>query len=347
VYVGGITSYISSSTNKVEIKESTVKGELNGKQYTAGFIAYLPKGVDCKISNSQNYATINASSIESAGFVARCYGGVLIENCINYGNLNAGNYGAGGMVGWNQGNKLPLKIRDCANFGDIVSSNSTSVGPIVGVTEGFLDVDGFESGGTIVSGIASLVGEMSTRYTQETYIRVNRIVQRSEVSYRILGLQTNQNATNKKITIVITNCEIDSLQKTDAYLVNTTTGIAEIYAKNIKIKDKATSAKALIYSIENSSKVYLENIYIEASKTSTSTLRPICVSRSSKSEIIVKSIILNNKDKKMYCGSDFSDFCVDWKTGKIDLVARNGKGFFHTRLDEEWLLNKGYQKREI
>ena len=43
----------------------------------------------------------------------------------------------------------------------------------------------------------------------------------------------------------------------------------------------------------------------------------------------------------------FSDFCVDWKTGKIDLVARNGKGFFHTRLDEEWLLNKGYQKREI
>jgi len=38
---------------------------------------------------------------------------------------------------------------------------------------------------------------------------------------------------------------------------------------------------------------------------------------------------------------------VSWRTGKIGLIALDGRGSFQGKIDEEWLLNKGYEKREV
>ena len=59
-------------------------------------------------------------------------------------------------------------------------------------------------------------------------------------------------------------------------------------------------------------------------------------------------IAQNNTEKFLeYCGTDFSDFFVDFKTGKIDLKTFVGKGFYQGKVTEEWLLDRGYTKKTI
>jgi len=48
-----------------------------------------------------------------------------------------------------------------------------------------------------------------------------------------------------------------------------------------------------------------------------------------------------------YYGSNFSGFYVSWRTGKIGLVALDGRGSFQGKIDEEWLRAKGFEKKEI
>jgi len=48
-----------------------------------------------------------------------------------------------------------------------------------------------------------------------------------------------------------------------------------------------------------------------------------------------------------YYGTDFSAFYFSWRTGKIGLIALDGRGSFQGKIDEDWLLNKGYQKGNL
>ena len=48
-----------------------------------------------------------------------------------------------------------------------------------------------------------------------------------------------------------------------------------------------------------------------------------------------------------FYGSNFSGFYLSWRTGKIGLVALDGRGSFQGRIDEEWLLSKGFEKKEL
>ena len=44
-------------------------------------------------------------------------------------------------------------------------------------------------------------------------------------------------------------------------------------------------------------------------------------------------------------GNDFSEFYVDFKTGKLGLKSFLGKGFYQGQITETWLLSHGYEKK--
>ena len=62
---------------------------------------------------------------------------------------------------------------------------------------------------------------------------------------------------------------------------------------------------------------------------------------------IVKGMVISTNKGVCFYGSDFSDFFVDFKTGKIGLKSFSGKGFFQGKVTEEWLMNMGYEKKTI
>ena len=47
---------------------------------------------------------------------------------------------------------------------------------------------------------------------------------------------------------------------------------------------------------------------------------------------------------KKFIGNEFSNFYLDYKTGKIGLKCFSGKGFYQMTLDKEFLISKGFSR---
>ena len=61
----------------------------------------------------------------------------------------------------------------------------------------------------------------------------------------------------------------------------------------------------------------------------------------------IENLIINQEGEKQYYGSNFSGFYFSWRTGKVGLVALDGRGQFQGAIDEEWLKGKGYEKKSV
>ena len=83
-----------------------------------------------KIENCYNYGNINARG-KAAGIVGQANKPVI--DCVNYGDIN-GVWALGGIVGYTK-NTESVIITDCVNFGNITAS-STGIGGIFGIIEG-------------------------------------------------------------------------------------------------------------------------------------------------------------------------------------------------------------------
>ena len=58
----------------------------------------------------------------------------------------------------------------------------------------------------------------------------------------------------------------------------------------------------------------------------------------------IENIVLEDREARMYYGSDFSGFYVDYKTGEIGLKVFSSRGLFQGGVDEQVLYNKGFVK---
>lgn len=140
VYTAGITGYYKGSANAtypVVVKNCVNKGGVVAEgQQIAGIIAYVSNYVN--IDNCVNYGDIEQGTWGAAGI---CYtftgANSSLTNCINYGDVTVGTYLAGGIVGNNANNASVLK--GCINVGNIASnvaetatSNNYGVGGIAG-----------------------------------------------------------------------------------------------------------------------------------------------------------------------------------------------------------------------
>ena len=89
----------------------------------------------------------------------------------------------------------------------------------------------------------------------------------------------------------------------------------------------------------------LENIYVNLKNVSCDF--KIVINSSKIFYKKIDGIVVTQDGNNQYYGEDFSGFYYSWKLGKIGLVALDGRGQFQGAIDEEWLLNKGYEKKTI
>ena len=61
----------------------------------------------------------------------------------------------------------------------------------------------------------------------------------------------------------------------------------------------------------------------------------------------VDGLIFDLENGKYFFGSDFSDFYVSLKTGKIGLKTRDGNGFLQAKVSKDVLERKGFEKKTI
>ncbi len=181
VYTAGITGYYkgtASATYPVVVKNCVNKGGVVSQgQQIAGIIAYVSNYVN--IDNCVNYGDIEQGTWGAAGI---CYtftgANSSLTNCINYGDVTVGTYLAGGIVGNNANNASVLK--GCINLGDISSTvdasattNNYGVGGIAG--QAYTTVTDCFNAGVIVGqvGVGGIVGRPSYYASQARTQLVN------------------------------------------------------------------------------------------------------------------------------------------------------------------------------
>ena len=141
---------------------------------TGGILGYGATGTIATFKNCQNDADLIATSQIGgiAGYIQDDV--VVIENCVNNGNLRTDNYGAGiiGRFGRDKG-ALPdsvATITGCVNNGTVSSAKGQSAG-ILAYLVGGANITGCVNNGTIVNDTATSAGILgSTRDPDKTKI---------------------------------------------------------------------------------------------------------------------------------------------------------------------------------
>ena len=146
VNVGGIVGYAYTI-----VQNCKVSGVITGV-VSVGGIAGVSSG---KISDCENYATVNSSSNVGGGLVGDLGQGSIM-NCVNYGNIK-GNLMTGGLVGHLYADSA---INGCVNKGDVTGKDQT--GGIIGKFSGGGTIqscvnDGTVQGTTNVGGIVGYI----------------------------------------------------------------------------------------------------------------------------------------------------------------------------------------------
>lgn len=138
---GGIVgaAYYTKSGSTMTISECTNNGSVTG---TSNAIAGIV-GLSCaNVSGCNNNGAITGGSASCGGIVGEQKSAGSVKGCVNTGNVkvnstNAGNYGAGGIVGWVRYDNSDaysaqnlIEVSGCTNYASV--SGNTGVGGIVG-----------------------------------------------------------------------------------------------------------------------------------------------------------------------------------------------------------------------
>jgi len=147
-----------------------------------------------------------------------------------------------------------------------------------------------------------------------------------------------------KYDIIIENCYFYSKPQRKATYIIGGGGNEKInyYIKNMKVNVGCNDL--YITQGGNECIIEVENLLIKGKCNS--------VKFASSATFFVKSIVqyatnAQGETLKYYYGSNFSGFYFSWQTGNIGLIALDGRGSFQGKIDEEWLLRKGFEKKEV
>ena len=121
----GVVGIVTEGATIENVK--VMGGTIRSKEAAGGIVGRVLKSGTVK--DCENHADVSTTAHNVGGIVGAAYynnEGMSITGCDNYGNIS-GKYGAGGIVGLNTG-----EVANCNNYGTSVTSNSASVGGIVG-----------------------------------------------------------------------------------------------------------------------------------------------------------------------------------------------------------------------
>ena len=115
---------------KVTISNSENNGTITGNSYSAGFIGLAQGNSDILIENCVNNGDIVAAKgLKCGGIIGEQYtGNTTIKGCVNNGKVTA-TKNSGGIMG---GSNSPLTIFECLNRGNVVCSGDDAGGMLGG-----------------------------------------------------------------------------------------------------------------------------------------------------------------------------------------------------------------------
>ncbi len=341
--------------------ESSIKNCTNNAKFNscAGISGQLKANVIAE--NCINYGS-STGNFPVGGCFGYVQDGVVIDECINYGNIKAEQSSNGGIVGQANGS---LIVKNCANYGNISNETSFSSGGVIGsakrnnitiyntICKGQILSKNENAKGTMIGQIAS----SSVLKNKSTFIIKNINVEMN-LKYPLIGIiQENKN--------VLLHLEISNSKITDKRDYSNSTGIItngqwcgyfEINMTNT-VFNIENAKHCLFYNLRNGAVIscysvlidYKTEIDYKPGSVLLHAMTSIALDYLAKWEIkgiIVKGNVLGEGRNEFY-GSNFSGFYYSWKLGKIGLVALDGRGQFQGQIDEEWLKNKGYEKKSV
>ncbi len=300
------------------IENSNNYGRIKGSSNNvAGFLANKYTKKDMIISNCKNYGDIYGGS-EVAGILTyHPSNDLIINNCVNYGNINATS-NAGGILG-----ALALDavgtIFNCSNYGNIINNkylSYRSCGALVGQVNGKMTLQECKAQMDMnVSTTASIIGS-TWSFNHDVIVQ--------KIQATILNFKNN--------TAILGDLNLNT----------------KLHIQNLDLNISSTTDKTVrLFSVENSTNTFLNLKNIMCKIDFNSTINILSGKSFPKENRYFDSMLLLGAEKNEYIGENFSGFYFSWKTGKVGLVAFDGRGTFQGQIDEEWLVRKGYQKKEI
>ena len=127
---------------RAEIHNLTVKGTMEGGNYSGGIVGF---GEFVHLRKLTNYVNFTNSTSYRGGIVGGCNQHCRIDSCQNYGRNIGASY-VGGIV--SEMNEYDT-IEYCVNYGDVITYQSTCVGGIVGAQRTYSIIEGCENKGRI------------------------------------------------------------------------------------------------------------------------------------------------------------------------------------------------------
>ncbi len=366
-YVGGLAANIRHA----EIVNCKNYGTIEKKTNTratgvGGIVGYV---TSTKVLNCENYGDIKSLYSNNAGICGYSYlESSCFVNCKNFGKIQLG----AGIVGYG----VSSDLISCANYGTMEGSGSglfrqlesktTSIDNVTTIRDCIIDCDficNAGSGGVIANTCLSDLEIIDCTITADVcgvlpdhYSLIREY--NSKYLWRYEGLDVDLNfevlnnptfqvvfAVWKDAKIEISNCAID-IHGVNIYLAGDVGGFIEINTIELNIH---STTKCVRVNNGTADRITLKNIIIN--EVVENKLSNIKILTDAKKRVAYDGIVrnLNAGGEKYfeYYGDDFSQFCIDYKTGKIGLKALSGKGLYQGNVIEETLKNKGFTKKTL
>ncbi len=344
--VAAFCQEVLNITNCINYLNVTALNE-NGKDIGGIAVRILANG---KIVKTKNYGNITGASYTGGLVAATGYKHASFEECYNYGKISGIKYSGGIISAVARGD---VNIRNCGNYGDVINKEYTC-GGLMSFCYGDVFVYDFVNDAAIVAkniagGFIGIIECLEKDLIPKVTIKNSKCFLNGKLSKcsALFGSLARQNYVNlQNINCFIVENESNVISN----LINSISADSGLVMQNISVIIKS-NISIDFYCVDNISNmnsignVFLHNIYIKVN-FDASLIKPL--SYNPNNYDCIKSIIVESsvKDSKFY-GTNFSGFYFSWKTGKIGLIALDGRGTFQGTIDEEWLIKKGYEKREI
>ena len=351
LFVGGISGDFNQAGSK-NVKFCDNYGTIRGQSRVAGIVGGSYNSViQVAIENCNNYGKVYSSNSVAAGILGYMFGESMVKFCNNYGMIDAYAWQGGGIVGYSAGGSGIRQILDCNNYGRVANfRDSRRNGGIVGEVQRSLDIVRCNDLSNVPAklgdnaGYGIIVGRL-TPY-KDMIVRIKDCKGACDYSSRIIAGCGKDTA---KVEVFIENCEVD-IKTADRIVYND--GNVEYHLKNIKVNFTGEKYSMSLLNNISTGKVVIEDMFVNVKcQTATSLDYLIFSSRSKLGTIIVDCLVfdfdINGTKKGYFFGNDFSNYFVDFKTGEIGLKATSGNGFHQGRVTEEYLQNRGFEKKMI